>query len=534
MPILNWLTRDEDIKAASRAPYRLLEVVPKLSTGNKNDNMLIQGDNLEALKALLPYYAGRVKCIYIDPPYNTKSAFEHYDDSLEHSKWLSMMYPRLEMLWHFLSSKNGVILISINDDEGHYLKTICDEIFGRKKFIATLIWNYEGNTDNQAKIINYHEYILVYSKSGEIDYPDVIDPNIGNKSKLFNQEIRNTVIKNGPKNPIKPVNLKPGFPANFKEGIIEPNEVEFPKYSQSLIIKNYKLQNSVIAESGWASKKILAQFITNSFLPVLDTKNQETTFELTKTGAIEGVKKRVGQKGHFISVLRGLGTTNQMRILLEKLGLKFTFPKPVGLISYLIQAFSRDGDIVLDSFAGSGSTGHSILSSNRKTQSNRRFILIEMDKNNAENIIAARLTKVISGAPEADLEACGGGFRFYRLGETVFDEEGQINQKVHFPALASHIWFSETGKPYEENAKTPYLGIHDGVAYALLYNGILGDKRVNGGNVLTRTVLKQLHKRAKGFKGSWVIYGEMCRISSESLSDEKITFKQTPYDVRAR
>lgn len=124
MPTLTWLTREADIRLAQKAPYRLLESVPEFSYGDgQTENMLIQGDNLDALKALLPYYAGRIKCIYIDPPYNTKSAFEHYDDNLEHSKWLSLIYPRLELLREFLS-EDGSIWVSIDDNEGHYLKVI--------------------------------------------------------------------------------------------------------------------------------------------------------------------------------------------------------------------------------------------------------------------------------------------------------------------------------------------------------------------------------------------------------------------------
>ena len=175
MPILNWLNKEQALTTARNCQYRLLENVPELSYGDtKTENMLIQGDNLEALKALIPTHAGRIKCIYIDPPYNTKSAFETYDDNLEHSKWLTTMYPRMELLWQLLTS-DGVILISINDDEGHYLKVMCDEIFGRKNFISSLIWHYEGNTDNQAKIINYHEYVHLYSKSGTIENINVIN-----------------------------------------------------------------------------------------------------------------------------------------------------------------------------------------------------------------------------------------------------------------------------------------------------------------------------------------------------------------------
>lgn len=200
---LRWVGKDEQLKLEPRI---LLEDSDKSyyapNKFNRNDvfdNMVISGDNLLALKALEQEYSNKIKCIYIDPPYNTGSAFESYDDGREHSLWLSLMKERLILLWKLLSPDNGVLLISINDDECHYLKVLCDELFGRKSFITTLIWNYEGNTDNQAKIINYHEYILVYSTTGKIDYPEVVDPNISQNSKIFKNEIRNTIIKNGPK-----------------------------------------------------------------------------------------------------------------------------------------------------------------------------------------------------------------------------------------------------------------------------------------------------------------------------------------------
>jgi adenine-specific DNA-methyltransferase len=153
MPILTWLTRGTDLQLARNAPYRLLESMPEQSFGDPaTENMLIQGDNLDALKALLPYYAGRVKCIYIDPPYNTRSAFEHYDDNLEHTKWLSMMYPRMELLQELLS-EDGSMWVSIDDNEGHYLKVIMDEILGRKNFIASIAWQKRYSRDNRPAIL---------------------------------------------------------------------------------------------------------------------------------------------------------------------------------------------------------------------------------------------------------------------------------------------------------------------------------------------------------------------------------------------
>jgi len=164
MPILHWLNKDQAVKTAQQSAYRLLEEVPELSYGDKdNENLLIQGDNLEALKALIPFYAGKVKCIYIDPPYNTKSAFEHYDDNLEHSQWLSLMYPRLELLRELLS-EDGSIWVSIDDNEAHYLKVIMDEVFGRRNFTANIVWQKRTSPDARATLGSAHDHIIVYSR----------------------------------------------------------------------------------------------------------------------------------------------------------------------------------------------------------------------------------------------------------------------------------------------------------------------------------------------------------------------------------
>ena len=162
MPTLNWLNRDTALSVASKVPYRLLDHVSSHGTGA--GNLLIQGDNLEALKALLPMYRGRVKCIFIDPPYNTKSAFEHYDDNLEHSQWLSMMWPRLVLLRELLS-EDGSLWASIDDNEGHYLKVLLDELFGRKNFITSIAWHKRVSPANDAKYFSADfDHLLVVAK----------------------------------------------------------------------------------------------------------------------------------------------------------------------------------------------------------------------------------------------------------------------------------------------------------------------------------------------------------------------------------
>ncbi len=166
MPTLDWLNRAEALTGAARVPYRVLEPVSEHGDGNP-DNLLIQGDNLDALKALLPFYRGRVKCIFIDPPYNTKSAFEHYDDNLEHSQWLTMMYPRLALLRELLA-EDGSIWVTIDDNEVHYLKVLTDEVFGRRSFVANVLWQKVFSPKSTARHFSEdHDHVLVFAKDGE-------------------------------------------------------------------------------------------------------------------------------------------------------------------------------------------------------------------------------------------------------------------------------------------------------------------------------------------------------------------------------
>lgn len=512
MPWLHWLTRDEDIKKAKVAPYRLLEAMPELSAGNpQSPNMLIQGDNLEALKALLPYYAGRVKCIYIDPPYNTRSAFEHYDDSLEHTLWLAMIYPRLELLRDLLS-EDGSIWVSIDDNEGHYLKVIMDEIFGRSNFVAHIVWQKTHTRENRTDISTVHDTVLVFSKNRDI-WKEIRNPLPASDSQLE----RYINPDNDPRGPWA------SLPAHAKAEkgrrqaqfftITSPSGRKFdPPSGRCWLYTEPRFAEMVTDNRIWFGA---------------DGKNAPR------------VKKFLSevQSGLVPSSLwphTEVGTTGEAKLEITTLfpgEVPFSTPKPERLLERIVHIATKPGDLVLDSFLGSGS------SAAVAHKMGRRYIGIELGEH-AVTHCAPRLKKVIEGEQGGISEAVnwkgGGGFRFYRLSEAVFDEEGRINPKVQFPALAAHVWFSETGQPLEGVAKKPFLGIHDGTAYGLLYNGVLGDKNVNGGNVLTSTLLDRLKREAKGHTGPWVIYGEATRLSGERLRAARVSFKQTPYDIRAR
>lgn len=550
MPVLNWIGREAVERHHTTVPFHLLQADPKRSVGDPNSgNLLVEGDNLLALKALLPYYAGQVKCIYIDPPYNTgkenwiyndnvnspatrewlgKVVGKEADDLSRHDKWLCMIYPRLVLAKEFLS-EDGVIFVSIDDNELSHLRMVMDELFRAKNLLACFVWQTEGNFDNQAKVKVGHEYVLAYAKDYEqLPLPPVIDPNIPEGSKLFRDNIQNTIVKNGPKNPISDLILPMGFPASFEEGVILKRNNQWPHYFEDLIVKDYKLQNQVAARSGWSSKKICQSFINSGFKPVLDSKGQTTTFVLTKTGTVETVKRRPDDQSHVISVLREVGTTQQMSVLLTRMGIKFDYPKPVGLIQYLVSMIADKNCTVLDFFSGSGTVGHAVLQLNKQDGGNRRFILVEVEPTIAQPITAERLKRTIEGY--GDAEGLGGGFQYCTLGPTLFDAEGHIRAEVSFDELARFIYFKATGTALPKRApgKTPLLGIHSDTAIYLLYNGILKDKSAKGGNAVTRQLLAALPPHS----GPKVIYGTRCLLGDERLRREAITFKHIPTDLQ--
>ncbi|HBR1717963.1 TPA: site-specific DNA-methyltransferase [Klebsiella quasipneumoniae subsp. quasipneumoniae] len=370
-------------------------------------NLMIEGDNLEVLKLLQKSYAGKVKLIYIDPPYNTGKDFvysDNFQDNMKnylemtgqtedgvrittnaetsgryHTDWLNMIYPRLKLAKNLLS-EDGIIFVSIDDIEASKLKIIMDEIFGEENFLAQFVWRTDGNFDNQAKIKNCHEYILLYAKK-EINFPHppIVDPNIPKGSKLFKPEIRNTIVKNGPKNPSSKITLPVGFPCDITSGRVNCAKNTWPIYHSDAEISDNKLTKPLVIESGWSSKELLLDFIKNNCNPINDSKGQETSFVLSQTGTIEVVKKRSDSQSHVVSVLNGFGGTQKATAQLDEIGACFAgYPKPLDLISYIIQMIAKGDDIILDFFAGSGPTGHAVMLQNAKDRCHRKYILVQI------------------------------------------------------------------------------------------------------------------------------------------------------------
>jgi DNA modification methylase len=560
MPTLDWIGKQAVVNHHREVPYRLVHCDSELSVGDPDaGNLLVQGDNLEALRALLPYYAGQVKCIYIDPPYNTGNEGWVYNDNVNspeirawldtvvgkegedlsrHDKWLCMMYPRLRLLSEFLSD-DGIILVSIDDNEIHTLRHLLQEIF-KSNLVSSLIWVNEGNVDNQSKIKQYHEYVLVFEKrKGSFGLPALVDPNVDDESKLSNPEILNTIVKNGPKNPVSQITLPEGFPADFESGVIEPpHQLGFwPKFDAPIIVKDFKLTEPAIVSSGWSSKAMCELFIQNRFEPLLDRKGQITTFHLTNSGAIFNRKKRNESQSHVLSVLHNMGSVQESATELKEFNIAFAYPKPRRLLDYLLWMATDPNDLILDSFAGSGTTGHAVLDLNKQDGGNRRFILVEMDGAISKDVTAERLRRVIGGYDKGGdkakpVEGLGGGFRFCHLGKPLFDEYGDIAPEVTFPDLAAHIFFSETGVPIPAKATSEYLGIFQDRAVYLLFDAAHAETpREAAGNVLTPDRLDGLPPPPDGFDGVRVIYGEGCTVSAARLKAAGAVFKQIPYQI---
>ena len=505
MPTLQWLDDEQARRAVEKVPYRMLRPDDALSAGDPAaENMLIQGDNLDALKSLMPYVAGRVKCVFIDPPYNTGSAFEHYDDNIEHSTWLSLMYPRLELLRDLLA-EDGSVWVSIDDNEAHYLKVIMDEVFGRKNFVATVLWQCRYSRSNDASISLSHNFLLVYAKDTE-KWKSV-------RNRLERDEKQTAQYANPDNDPRGPWRAIPWDAPNVRPNLSYPittpsGKVRLPPPGRHWSRTEDQWLQIVADGLGYFGKSgdgapSFKQFLRDASAIVPNTWWSHEDAEHT-----DEAKKEIFKLFGSDSI--------------------FATPKPERLIQRVLQIATNPGDLVLDSFLGSGTTAavaHKM---------GRRWIGIEMGAH-AETHCAPRLKKVVEGEQGGISKAVnwagGGGFRFFRLGEAVFDAYGAINPEVTFEALAAHVWFSETGTPARRGGrKSPLLGVHNGTAYYLLYNGILGDKRTASGNVLNSAVYAGLPP----FDGPKVIYGEWCQWGAERLKRERVAFKQTPYDIRVR
>lgn len=536
MPTLNWIGKEAVVKHHKEVPFRLLEPVPELSCEKvgaggtaASGNLIVQGDNLHALKALLPRYAGQVKCIYIDPPYNTGNEGWVYNDNVNspeirkwlgevvgkegetldrHDRWLSMMYPRLVLLRQFLR-EDGAIFVSIDDNEVATLRLLMDEIFGAKNFVATVLWQKVYSPKNSARHLSEdHDYIVIYAAKA-----DVWKPNL-----LPRTEEQNAAYKNPDKDPRGVWKTSDLSARNYYSAgtysITCPSGrvIEAPPKGMYWRVSKEKFEELDRDNRIWWGKDGNAIPQTKRFLhEVKDGRVPQTMWFYQEVGHTQEGKKELLELVDF-------DTSDDV----------FITPKPTRLIQRILQIATDKDSIVLDSFAGSGTTGHAVLKQNIEDGGNRRFIQVEMLPEVASTITAGRAKRAITGYTNAKgqtVEGLGGGFQFCRLSaEPLFDADGQIRSDVKFAQLAEFVWFAETGTGFTGTADSPLLGIYEGRAIYLLYNGILKDKSVGGGNVLTGPVFDVLPK----FAGPKVIYAAANRMGGRTAR-EGITFKQTPY-----
>lgn len=535
MPTLDWIGKEAVINHHNEVPFRLLEHDPKLSHGQANTgNMLIEGDNLEALKALLPYYKGKVDFIYIDPPYNTGNENWIYNDNVNspqmkdwlgnvvdredlsrHDKWLCMMFPRLLLLKKLLND-NGLIFISIDDNEESHLHQILNEIFGEFQFVQKIIWKNKYGPGAMTKGFgNVHEYIFCYSKKiiKSIQAPLSIESEKNYKHRDEKFELRG------------------GF-------VTQPLATRSKDPRPNLVYPVYHNGEEIYPDKQWIwSKERLYKAIENDEV-VFKKSNEKWSVRFKQYLRNENGIKRLAKP---ISILNGPFNQEGTWEIENIFGNKDAFnnPKPTGLIEYLLSMVVNEKDnkkcLILDSFAGSGSTGHSVLNINKNNKDDSNFILIEIDSEISKTITRERLVTVIDGyidkKKKSNIDGTGGGFDYFRLGETVFGAGGRIRETIKFKDLARHVFYSALNVPLDEDkklGKSPLLGEHNGTAVYLLYNGILKDKSANGGNALTRKVMAELPKH----EGPKIIYGTSCRLSYETLRQNKITFKQIPYHIK--
>ena len=509
MPFLDWVNKNQAKASTDEVPYHLLQQVK--TYGEPSENLLIQGDNLLALKALLPFYAGQVKCIFIDPPYNTMSAFVHYDDKLEHSQWLSMVYPRLVLLRELLA-ENGSIWVTIDDNEAHYLKVLMDEVFGRTNFSANCLWEkvYSERMDARG-FSTSHDHILVYQKSSKFSPNQLAKEQNSSQFNCWDDKAqkfyrRRSLRKEGSESrrqdrpsmwyPILALDESQVWP-------VKPDGTEGRwRWKEANCIANKHELDFIQRNDKW-------EIYVKQYLEENPTRPPATLW----------LNQEVGHNHEAKLEIQAL---NNMDV--------FDTPKPERLLQRILEIATKPSDLVLDSFLGSGTTAavaHKM---------GRRYIGIEMGEH-AKTHCIPRLEKVIEGEQGGISETVGwnggGGFSFCKLGEPAFDAEGHINPGIKFPTLAAFVWHFETGEPTKKSFETPCLGVKDGVAYYLLYNGILGDRRPAGGNVLTRPVLEILDEYFP-HDGPKVIYGETSRIGESRLAAEQITFRQIPYDIKVR
>ena len=544
MSILNWIGKEKIVNHDKEVPFRLLRKNKKYSLG-KSENLIVEGDNLEALKALMPFYYGKIKCIYIDPPYNTGNEKWVYNDKVNapkikewlgkvvgpegedltrHDKWLCMMYPRLKLLRDLLDD-DGVIFISIDDSEQCNLKIMMDEIFGPENFVANIIWQKKTGASDARNIAIITEYVLAYSKNS-VSLEDIFSKN-KNSFDINRYKYSDEYVKIRGRYYID--NLDRG-------GLQYSDSLNFPIKCPdgSLVYPNGRRKYK---NDGWIwkwGKKKVEWAIKNKFIEFRKSNKKQSGWSVCYKNylLVDNEGNEMERSAPIKNLITDILNADSAAGIKDVFGNNiFKYSKPVELIKKLISYVKiQDDEFVLDSFAGSGTTGQAVLDLNKEDGGNRKFILVEMEKNIAKNITAERVKRVARGysyktgkGKVMKVPGLGGGFEYVELGEPLFNKDGMISESVSFEDMAHYVYFTETRTNLEKkNIQKNYLGEFDDVHYFLLFDGI-------GKNILNRKFLKEL-KPHKGEKK--IIYADKCLLDDEVLEKNQIIFKQIPYQIK--
>lgn len=543
MPTLEWIGKNKVVNHHLDVPYRVLErqysfdVNGTHAEDNGSENMIIHGDNLSALKSLLPQYERKIKCIYIDPPYNTGNEGWVYNDNVNdphiqkwlgevvgkegedlsrHDKWLCMMYPRLKLLQRLLT-EDGVIFISIDSNEKFNLKLICDEIFGANNFIADIavVNNLKGRSDDKY-IATAHEGLLIYHNGNFTTYGVAVPEEYQTEYKLTDElgKYRLQGLRKrgaGAKREDRP-NMWYPFYYNQQTSVLSLENT-----GDSIEILPHLSDGS---DGRWRwGKETAIQRISELVALKVKGRNEWDVFQ--KDYLPDDGSKRIKPKSVWMgSEFSAECGTLQTKAILGK-GI-FETPKPTGIVEYCIeQAMGTDG-IILDSFAGAATTAHAVLNMNKSDGGNRKFILIEM-MDYADSITAERVKRVINGygSEKQAVEGIGGSFSYYELGDTLI-ENGNLNENVGIDKIREYVYFTETKTcPIPISKDETYLmGVYFDSAYYFYYD----KEKIT---TLNRAFLHTVKTKAENY----VMYADLCTLSNAELEKFHITFKKIPRDI---
>ena len=556
MPTLHWIGKDKVINHHMDVPFKVLEHKyhfsseagftglkdeqdvsnhenqhnPKNQGSDKrNGNKIIHGDNLEALKALLPEYEGRIKCIYIDPPYNTGNEGWVYNDNVNdpkikkwlgqvvgkesedlsrHDKWLCMMYPRLKLL-HKLLADDGAIFISIDDNEQAKLKLMCDEIFGGGNFLGNICWQKKQSPQNDA--INFsdmHEFVVVYAKRRKLNKNDSLG---FNRNLIPKTDEQNSRYKN---------------PDNDHRGKWASSDCSSNKTRFERPNLYYSIINPITKEEIYPSESLVWRYEKETFNKLIDDNRIYfgkdgkgfPRLKLFLNEVADGVVPSTWWSRDFA------GDNQEGRRVLRNIFGQveddFSTPKPPSLIERVLQISSDKNSIILDSFAGSGTTAHAVLNLNKQDGGNRKFICIEME-DYAETITAERVKRVIKGY--GTTEGTGGSFDFYELGQPMFLEDGNLNELVGVEKIRQYVYYTETKTPLsatKHKDNKHFLGKHNDTGYYFHYEQ-------DEVTTLDHAFLATMKTKAE----QYVIYADNCLLTKDFMTKHNIIFKKIPRDI---